>query len=156
MLFHSFCHTPIRSGRLQCTGMYLVSGDNFQPPYFIAACAHKQMLAHNIIGTWSVLDDSSLLQAAFDVPSLCRPCALGAEASRGVVSANPHSKLAGCASKIHIVDVYSQSWPIDFVQANLLQVSISCITKCHRVGDKKMLGCDFFSSGQCRPMNCWE
>ena len=81
---------------------------SLQPPYFIAACAHKQMLAHNIIGTWSVLDDSSLLQVAFDAPSLCRTCALGAEASRGVVSANPHSKLAGCASKIHIVDVYSQ------------------------------------------------
>ena len=47
------------------------------------------MLAHDIIGTQSVLD-VPLLQAAFDVPSLRRPCAPGAEASRDVVSAKSH------------------------------------------------------------------
>ena len=66
------------------------------------------MLAHDIIGTQSVLD-VPLLQAAFDVPALRRPCALGAEASREVVSAKSHSKLAGCTSEIHIGKVCSQS-----------------------------------------------
>ena len=66
------------------------------------------MLAHDIIGTQSVLD-VPLLQAAFDVPSLRRPCAPGAEASRDVVSAKSHSKLAGCTSKIYIGHVCSQS-----------------------------------------------
>ena len=70
------------------SGTCLASWGNFQPPYFIAACSHKQVLAHDIIGTWGVLVDDPLLHAASDKPSLCRPCACGAEASRGVASAN--------------------------------------------------------------------
>ena len=86
--------------------MFLVS----RGPYFIAACAHKQVLARDIVGTWGhVLFDSSLLQAAFDVPSVCRPCARGAEASPGAVNAKSHSKLAGSKPKIHIVDGCNQS-----------------------------------------------
>ena len=55
--------------------MCLAAWGNFQPPYFIAVCAHKQVIAHDIIGMPGVLEDSSLLHAAFDVPSLRRPCA---------------------------------------------------------------------------------
>ena len=99
---HSFAPT------LQRTGVCLASWGNFQPPYFIAACAHKQLLARDIIGAQSVLANNSLFHAAFDVPSLRRPCACGAEASDSVVIAKSQSKLTGCTSGIHTVVVCSE------------------------------------------------
>ena len=63
------------------------------------------MLAHDTIGPWGVLDDSSLLHAAFDAPSIRRPCTCEAEASDGVVNAKSQSKLVGCTPKMHTVDV---------------------------------------------------
>ena len=81
-----------------------------------------QVLPHDIIGTWGVLDDSSLLQAAFDVPSLRRPCVRGAETSRGAVSERSHSELAGCTPKTHFVDGRRQSCVLD--DSPLLQAAV--------------------------------
>ena len=43
----------------------------------------QQLLDHDIPGSWGVLDDSSLVHAAFDVPSLCRPCVCMLESCSG-------------------------------------------------------------------------
>ena len=51
-----------------------------------------------------LLDDSSLFHVALEIQSLCRPCARRSEALHGVVSTRSRSKIAGCMSRIRIVD----------------------------------------------------